>query len=107
MKRCIYCGRDNDSHSKYCKYCGEALNVNVFDDDPTNDDQKRQDNQHIHCPKCDSTNIYMMTREGSDFNESNACCGLLLFGPLGLLCGLSGKKESITFRKCGQCGHEF
>ncbi len=113
MKRCVYCGRDNDARNKYCKYCGESLNDNSFSDEPeveVMDDDKssyQQNNQHIHCPECGSTNIYLRTKENTDFHEGNACCGLILFGPLGLLCGLTGKKESTTFRKCGNCGHEF
>ena len=114
MKRCIYCGRENKDQNENCQYCGESLSqsdygyeeapeVEVVDEGP----KKEQRNQTIRCPRCDSEKIYLLTRESSGFDGSNACCGYVLFGPLGLLCGLATDRESETTRKCRNCGYEF
>ncbi|QWC00027.1 zinc ribbon domain-containing protein [Mycoplasmatota bacterium] len=118
MKRCVYCGRESKDSDQYCKYCGEEFNaetyssnslseedIEVIDGDPKiNQDRHREP---IRCPNCQSTDIFLLTKESSGFDGSNACCGYIIFGPLGLLCGLSGARESMTVRKCKNCGHEF
>jgi DNA-directed RNA polymerase subunit M/transcription elongation factor TFIIS len=114
MKRCIYCGRENPKDNRYCAYCGEELNsssyhqndgpdVEVMDEAP----ESTSFNNNIKCPNCGSEKIYLRTRESGGFDTSNACCGYILLGPLGLLCGLASDRESITVRKCKNCGHEF
>ncbi len=53
----------------------------------------------ITCPKCGSTQV---TVQKKGFGGGCACCGALLVGPLGLLCGLHGaNKVIITCLKCG------
>lgn len=65
------------------------------------------------CPRCGSYNLQPITEvssTGKDFNASDACCGYLLCGPLGLLCGASGKGKQIkseTFWLCSNCGNKF
>ncbi len=65
------------------------------------------------CPRCKGHNLTSMSEistEGRDFNSSNACCGYLLCGPLGLLFGLSGKGKQMktdTYWLCKDCGHKF
>lgn len=49
------------------------------------------------CPKCGSTHL-SSNKKGVD--AGNACCGAILFGPLGLLCGVS-HKVVVTCLKCG------
>lgn len=49
------------------------------------------------CPKCGSTHL-SSNKQGVD--AGNACCGALLFGPLGLLCGMTDKVV-VTCLKCG------
>lgn len=113
MKRCIFCGRNNPNENQYCAFCGEALNnndydhsepeVEVMDETPHN----HQNNQTIRCPRCDSERIFLRTTERGGFDTSNACCGYILLGPLGLLCGLASDRETTTVRKCKNCGYEF
>ncbi|MFP4478621.1 MAG: double zinc ribbon domain-containing protein [Candidatus Izemoplasmatales bacterium] len=116
MKRCVYCGRESANDKKFCKYCGESLDnqsyqsseepeVEVLDDDRSNHHHKN--NGPVRCPNCGSAEIYLMTRESGGFDASNACCGYIILGPLGLLCGLSSERESVTVRKCKNCGYEF
>lgn len=115
MKRCIYCGRENDHDRQYCKYCGEALNQTEYETNGSPEvevlDREPESNHHhqntIKCPRCGSTKIFLVTRESGGFDGSNACCGYILFGPLGLLCGLTADRESETARKCQNCGYKF
>ncbi len=64
----------------------------------------------MKCPKCGSENvnlIYNTSKRG--FKGSDACCGYILLGPLGILCGAlgSGKKDTSEFWLCNNCGSRF
>lgn len=64
----------------------------------------------MRCPNCGSENvnlIYNTSKRG--FKGSDACCGYVLLGPLGLLCGAlgSGKKDTSEFWLCNNCGSRF
>ncbi len=67
----------------------------------------------IHCPRCGSYDVMPVSEvstKGKDFNASDACCGYLLCGPLGLLCGATGKgKQTVTttYWMCKGCGNNF
>ena len=48
----------------------------------------------MKCPKCGSENCQIITSthtEGKDFSASKGCCGWLLAGPVGVLCGFCTK----------------
>lgn len=66
------------------------------------------------CPKCGSTLISPVTETRSKSkggSMSDACCGYICFGPLGILCGFLGDKGSnttnTTYWICGNCGAKF
>ncbi len=67
----------------------------------------------LHCPRCGSHDILPVSEvstKGKDFNASDACCGFLLCGPLGLLCGATGKGKqttTTTYWMCKGCGNKF
>ncbi len=67
----------------------------------------------LHCPRCGSYDIMPVSEvstKGKDFNASDACCGFLLCGPLGLLCGATGKGKqttTTTYWMCKGCGNKF
>lgn len=62
----------------------------------------------VRCPKCGSKQVEFVTYQSSqNFSKSNACCGVLLCGPIGALFGVGPKTEGKTVRKCKKCGHEF
>jgi DNA-directed RNA polymerase subunit RPC12/RpoP len=121
MKRCPFCGYDNSDTDKICRRCGEDVNA-FSDSEPIKEeinkekvvktyyqektDEKQTDGK-VRCPRCNSTDVHFVTKSDSDFDGSNACCGYILFGPIGLLCGLTGNKENKTVRKCMNCNHEF
>lgn len=118
MKRCVYCGRESQDNNKFCHYCGEEFDSETYQSSDKPDvepevidaEPKKQHNHSkapVRCPNCGSPEVFLMTRESNGFDASNACCGYIIFGPLGLLCGLSGERESLTTRKCKNCGYEF
>lgn len=67
----------------------------------------------MKCPKCGSENCQIVSdisTSGKDYNAGNGCCGAILFGPLGLLCGAAGKgKQTKTehFWICNNCGNKW
>ncbi|MHC4137997.1 MAG: zinc-ribbon domain-containing protein [Planctomycetota bacterium] len=54
------------------------------------------------CPRCRSTSVSAI-KEG--YSAGSGCCGALLLGPLGLLCGLIGA-DTINVH-CLECGHKW
>lgn len=91
---CHKCDAKNSAGSDFCAECGAKL--------------AKDEEDIIRCPKCGSANVEFVTYQASsNFDKGNACCGYLLCGPLGLLCGAKDKTEAKTVRKCKKCGHEF
>lgn len=67
----------------------------------------------LRCSRCGSTDLVPITEtstHGKNFKAGDACCGYLLCGPLGLLCGATGKGKqstSTTYWLCKNCGNKF
>lgn len=67
----------------------------------------------MRCPRCGSNNISSIintNRYSKGFSGGNACCGYLLFGWPGILCGLCNtgdKTTTNTTNICNDCGHRF
>ena len=66
----------------------------------------------MKCSRCggDCQIITETNSEGQDFSASKGCCGVILLGPIGILCGLCGegrKINSTSFWICNQCGNKF
>ncbi len=62
----------------------------------------------VRCPNCGSTQIEFVTYQASQgYDAAQGCCGILMCGPLGALCGVGPKEKPKTVRKCKKCGHEF
>jgi hypothetical protein len=59
-------------------------------------------NVSVRCPKCGCTQLSANKR---GMSGSDACCGALLLGPLGILCGLSGANQVIV--TCLNCGYQW
>lgn len=119
---CSTCGYQCSDDNEFCPNCGSKLSQNaqsqnnkmpieptVIQPQPqTAYSAPKEDDDVVRCPKCGSKNINFVTTEtSSNFDKSNACCGYILLGPLGLLCGVNDKKTHTTVRKCMKCGHEF
>lgn len=67
----------------------------------------------MKCLKCGCENCQITTEttsKGKDFSVGKGCCGALLLGPIGILCGACGKGKQInstTYWVCPQCGNKF
>lgn len=65
------------------------------------------------CPKCGDGNCQLTTETkttGKDFYASKGCCGAIIFGPIGVLCGACGKGRQInstSYWICTRCGKKF
>lgn len=63
----------------------------------------------MKCPYCGSEDVQYATRSyGGGGSLSGSCCGYMIFGPLGILCGQcnSGVKTE-EFWVCHSCGAKF
>lgn len=117
VMRCSACGAPNNDDSKFCTTCGERFDTQKKDETYIEEEavviqekkEYQNENQNmVSCPNCGSKQIQFITvTEGSDYDAGNGCCGLLLFGPIGLICGLVNNKKTKTTRKCMNCGKEF
>lgn len=68
----------------------------------------------MRCPSCNDERCYIMeeteTRQ-KGFGFFKGCCGAILLGPEGWLCGLCGMGKNKTthraFWVCQNCGRKF
>ena len=67
----------------------------------------------MNCPKCGSQNCYIINEvheSGQDYSAGKGCLGYLLFGWVGLLCGLCGegrKTKNVNYWVCNNCGKKW
>ena len=68
----------------------------------------------MRCPNCGSTNISSIVDTKTKikgFDGGDACCGYLLFGWPGILCGLCNTGDTTTETRttniCNDCGRRF
>ncbi|MBR5217242.1 MAG: hypothetical protein IKV68_02660 [Oscillospiraceae bacterium] len=67
----------------------------------------------VRCVRCGSANLTTVSEvstQGKNFKAGDACCGAVLLGPLGLLCGATGKGKqttTTTYWVCKNCGNKF
>lgn len=106
---CRKCGKEIFDNGEYCDDCKNAVQKNEL--------AKRRK----CCPKCKSRNLQIVTNteyssqtKGGGYSASKGCCGLILTGPFGLLCGACGSKskttitsKSTTVWNCLDCGNKF
>ena len=128
--KCPYCGSDNHDDAVSCEICEMPLNIRTRKrpasrptaTQPSNMEQISQKIDieqlpYANCPHCgnllhDCTPVSRTTviSSGGGYGFFSGCCGTILLGPLGLLCGL--RKHSITSTSqtwwvCKKCGKEF
>jgi hypothetical protein len=64
----------------------------------------------MKCPKCGSESCFPISKtEMKGYGLGEGCCGYIIFGPIGLICGLCGMGEGkkTDYWKCGSCGCKF
>lgn len=61
------------------------------------------------CPKCGSNNCHYVTKTHTSRGSfCDGCCGFILFGPIGILCGLCDSDSSTKeYWVCENCGSKF
>lgn len=100
---CKFCGKKNPDGAVFCKECGKNLSgmKDVVKNVPALPEQQETetvgDFDIFSCPSCraDSEFCYPVVKtnvktSGGGYSFWNGCCGLILLGPLGLLCGACG-----------------
>lgn len=74
---------------------------------------KEREGKIMNCPKCGCQNCQVVsetTTTGKDFSAGKGCCGALLLGPIGVLCGACGKGKQVNstnYWVCPDCGNKF
>jgi tellurium resistance protein TerD len=68
----------------------------------SNEDLTELNDPAPKCPKCGSRHI---TLDKKGYEVGNGCCGAILLGPIGLLCGAVGANDKKMV--CMSCGHEW
>ncbi|MBQ2938438.1 MAG: hypothetical protein IJE05_06155 [Clostridia bacterium] len=67
----------------------------------------------MKCPKCGENNsqiINEVTTTGKDFSAGKGCCGAILMGPIGILCGACGEGKQThnnQYWVCNNCGNKW
>lgn len=68
----------------------------------------------MRCPKCGEDHCIIIEESDTEqkgFGFCKGCCGYLLVGPIGWICGLFGMGEGKTTRRsywvCHRCGNKF
>ena len=111
---CKKCGNDIGD-GNFCPYCGEKVDVPVYDADLGSGGYNNENGGGggVRCPKCgagDCQPIVETTVTGGGYSAGNGCCGYILFGPLGLLCGACGSGTKTYHNRywvCKNCGKKF
>ena len=108
---CNKCGSKVENGQKFCNKCGTNLITN-----------EQTANNSVKCPNCGSGNIAFTpitttntVGKTKGFGTGKSCLGLVLFGWVGVLCGLcgmgKGKSKTTTqtevVRVCQNCGFRF
>lgn len=131
---CPKCGSSNPGMAKFCFCCGQSLSDAASISFEANHDANTHNNaassgeaidnsasdvspsaeaNTLTCPQCGSTRctpIVETTTRGRDFSASQGCCGLVLLGPIGILCGACGQGKQVsstTYWMCSNCGNKF
>lgn len=131
--KCPYCDSNNRDDAAFCEMCEMPLNIvserkiitrttlpqSSYDKQPiyTAPNFREEPTTYASCPHCgcplsECTPIVKttVTSTGGGYGFFSGCCGAMLLGPLGLLCGLRGRdttSTSQTWWACRTCGKEF
>lgn len=91
---CPECNKEISDKAPACPNCGNPMK------DTESEPVSQQ--ELLHCPKCDSTNL---KTNDKGFSLGKAAVGGVLLGGVGLLAGMHGSKRIRV--NCMQCGHSW
>ncbi len=112
---CTKCGVQVAKDADFCTNCGNKTGNNLIKKVIVNDNR-------LKCPNCGSANLMHTsvsttntTGKTKGFGSISACLGFILFGWIGVLCGLCGIGKSKTktqtttkvIKVCQNCGYRF
>jgi hypothetical protein len=88
---CTECGGQVSDKASACPKCGHPLRATApsAPSGPV-------------CPKCGAASI---SGQKEGFGLKKGCCGTILLGPIGLLCGMCGANKVKVV--CLSCGNEW
>ncbi|MGN0244235.1 MAG: hypothetical protein ACI4CT_09275 [Lachnospiraceae bacterium] len=91
----------------------EVVSVSMTPNSTAPNNSEKNISGGIQCPVCGSNHLQAVSESnttGGGYNAGNGCCGYILLGPLGILCGACGSKTKTTNRTffvCMDCGNKF
>lgn len=114
---CRNCGKQVSASEEYCSECRNNLPRNMF----SNPNNQFSTKPKKCCPQCGSRKLQVVTTNkfqskfvAKGYGAGKGCCGYMLFGPIGLLCGACGTKaknevnvSSSNIWVCLDCGEKF
>lgn len=139
---CHICGKTLDNEARSCQNCGTKMpemrenlnekfnagkckeivvqNATLVEPEADNSPKKATHNGMI-CPRCGEENLQIINEvhvdtqtTGGGYSASKGCCGYMLLGPFGLLCGACGSSAKTTTTTtntthfvCPKCGKKF
>ena len=127
---CKNCGASNTADAKFCHQCGQELSSKAEDPEQKSDDDLGKDalafgaglldesaaktRNDTVCPFCGEPACHPLQKNettvtNKSYGWGSGCCGMILLGPFGLLCGLCGKGSKVESKSelwwvCKKCG---
>jgi|SRR3989344_4899036 len=116
MSTCSICGKSISEWSVSKVVEGERYHQKCWKNLSQKDKARLEDGESFikevvpKCPRCGSKQLQATSvGETKGFSTGKGCCGAVLLGPFGWLCGLIGMGESKIKAKrvCMKCGNTF
>ena len=118
--RCEKCGYDCPRGESNCPVCGQLLPSEPRSTAPLSNAQPYAQYQYGNqsnganrtCPQCGYANCQIITESSQKkggYDSGTGFLGCVLLGPLGLLCGSCGNKQTVvkSLWYCPRCGNKF
>ena len=106
-----FCEVLSNKQANSLQNCINLYNINK---NLNKDLQPQTDNNQpsVRCPRCNNNNVSIINEyatRGSDYSVGKGICGTLCFGPIGILCGMTGGKKTVNthFYICRNCKYKW